>query len=152
MTIVLVGPEIPGNTGSIGRTCVALSARLVLIKPIAFDISEKAVRRAGLDYWKHVQLTVCEDWNDFLQQLQPDLNQLFFTSRFAEKTIYQADLTQNPFLIFGSETKGLPSDLQEQYKSQLYSLPTFSDQIRSLNLANAATTIAFEAVRQQSSR
>ena len=147
-SIVLVAPEIPGNTGTIGRTCVALDFDLVLIKPLAFDISEKAVRRAGLDYWKDVRCHQFESFDDFLLKVGPAPDQLFFFSKRAEKTYFHAPFSAHSVLIFGSETKGLPSILQSKYQERSYSLPMYSDKIRSLNLANAATAVGYEVIRQ----
>lgn len=146
--IVLVAPEIPGNTGSIGRTAVALDLELILIKPLAFDIDEKAVRRAGLDYWKFVKLKVYENWDEFLLAEKPEASKIFLFSRFATKTIFEAKITKDSYLIFGSETKGLPVEVKDQFSSQLITLPMNSEHIRSLNLANAATAAAYEALRQ----
>lgn len=146
--IVLVAPEIPGNTGSIGRTCVALDLELILIKPLAFDIDEKAVRRAGLDYWKHVQLKTYESFDDFLQNEKPGEDKMFLFSRFATETIFERKLTKDVYLIFGSETKGLPKEVMEKFKSQLIKFPMYSEHIRSLNLSNVATAAAYEAIRQ----
>ncbi len=148
-TIVLVAPEIPGNTGSIGRTCVALGLRLVLIKPLAFDISEKAVRRAGLDYWKHVDLQVYENFDHFLEAEKPELSKLyFFTKTATSKPIFHEKFSHNCFLVFGSETKGLPLEILAKYKDQNVSLPMYSEHIRSLNLSNVATAAAYEVLRQ----
>ncbi|HAZ11927.1 MAG: tRNA (uridine(34)/cytosine(34)/5-carboxymethylaminomethyluridine(34)-2'-O)-methyltransferase TrmL [Bdellovibrionales bacterium GWA2_49_15] len=146
--IVLVAPEIPGNTGTIGRTCVGLDFDLVLIRPLGFDISEKEVRRAGLDYWKYVRCHIFESFEEFLLQTKPDPANLFFFSKRAEKTYFHAPFTANSVLIFGSETKGLPESILSSYQNQTYSLPMYSDKIRSLNLANAATAVAYEVVRQ----
>lgn len=146
--IVLVAPEIPGNTGSIGRTAVALDLELILIKPLAFDIDEKAVRRAGLDYWKYVQLKTYESWEEFLAVEKPLREKMFLFSRFATKPLFQVDITKDSYLIFGSETKGLPASIKDPYVDQLVTLPMNSEHIRSLNLANAATAAAYEALRQ----
>ncbi|PIP95803.1 MAG: tRNA (uridine(34)/cytosine(34)/5-carboxymethylaminomethyluridine(34)-2'-O)-methyltransferase TrmL [Bdellovibrio sp. CG12_big_fil_rev_8_21_14_0_65_39_13] len=146
--IVLVAPEIPGNTGSIGRTCVALNLRLILIKPIAFDIDEKAVRRAGLDYWKHVDLKVYENWEEFIQQENPHEKDLFLFSRFSQQSsFFDAGYEKNCYLVFGSETKGLPPEMGLKYPDRYFALPMFNDHIRSLNLSNAATAAAYEALR-----
>lgn len=146
--IVLVAPEIPGNTGTIGRTCVALDLELILIKPLAFDIDEKAVRRAGLDYWKYVKLKTYENWEDFINNENPPSDNIFLFSRFATKPIFEFKLKKDCYLVFGSETKGLDEKIKEQYKSQLITLPMYSEHIRSLNLSNAATAAAYEALRQ----
>jgi tRNA (cytidine/uridine-2'-O-)-methyltransferase len=146
--IVLVAPEIPGNTGSIGRTCVALDLELILIKPLAFDISEKAVRRAGLDYWKYVSLKTYESFSDFLEHEKPELTQLHFFSKTAKNTLFEKKFQRDCYLIFGSETKGLDPQILADYREQLVSLPMYSEHIRSLNLSNAATAAAYEALRQ----
>lgn len=146
--IVLVAPEIPGNTGSIGRTAVALDLELILIKPLAFDIDEKAVRRAGLDYWKYVSLKVYENWDEFLKAENPSPDKMFLFSRFATKPIFEVKITKDSYLVFGSETKGLPAEIKDQFIDHLVTLPMNSEHIRSLNLANAATAAAYEALRQ----
>lgn len=146
--IVLFAPEIPGNTGSIGRTCVALDLELILIKPLAFDLSEKAVRRAGLDYWKHVNLKVYENFDEFLEKEQPPIEKLFFFSKNAQSTIFAKTFTKDVYLIFGSETKGLPKQIMETYQNGLISFPMYSEHIRSLNLSNVATSAAYEVLRQ----
>jgi tRNA (cytidine/uridine-2'-O-)-methyltransferase len=146
--IVLVAPEIPGNTGSIGRTCVALGLELILIKPLAFDIDEKAVRRAGLDYWKYVDLKTYENFGEFLEIEKPTKDQMFFFSKTATKNLFEAKFKKDCYLIFGSETKGLDPELMSEFKNELVSLPMYSEHIRSLNLSNAATAAAYEALRQ----
>lgn len=145
--IVLFAPEIPGNTGSIGRTCVALDLELILIKPYGFEIDEKAVRRAGLDYWKHVQLREFESWEDFLIREKPIREKLIFFENNGQKLHYEAPYTENCYLIFGGETRGIPYEVEEEYASQIYRLPMYSDEIRSLNLSNVATTVAYECLR-----
>ncbi len=147
--IVLVAPDIPGNTGSIGRTCVALNIPLILVKPYGFDIDEKSVRRAGLDYWKYLNLVEYDSFDDFLKSETPEQKSMFFFSRWSENYYYDCDFNQNPaYLIFGSETKGLPKEIMKTYKDQLYKIPIFNENVRSLNLANAANVIAYEALRQ----
>jgi tRNA (cytidine/uridine-2'-O-)-methyltransferase len=145
--IVLYAPEIPGNTGSIGRTCVALNIQLILIKPYGFDIDEKAVRRAGLDYWKFLDLVEYENWDDFLKSELPLNEQLFFFENKMPKTFYEAGYIEDSYLIFGSETKGIPQEVLERYPERCFELPMFSDKIRSLNLSNTATTAAYECLR-----
>ena len=145
--IVLFAPEIPGNTGSIGRTCVALNLELILIKPYGFDIDEKAVRRAGLDYWKYVQLKEFNSWEDFLLRENPDRSKLFFYENNGEKLHYDAPYAEDCYLIFGGETRGIPYQVEEEFRSQLYRLPMYSDEIRSLNLSNVATAVAYECLR-----
>lgn len=145
--IVLFAPEIPGNTGSIGRTCVALNLELMLIKPYGFEIDEKAVRRAGLDYWKHVQLKEFESWEDFLIKEKPERSKLLFFENNGAKLHYDAPYSKDCYLIFGGETRGIPYEVENEYLSQLYRLPMFSDEIRSLNLSNVATAVAYECMR-----
>lgn len=146
--LVLYNPVIPGNTGSIGRTCVALDIELILIKPYGFEISEKTVRRAGLDYWKFVSLKEYDSWDSFMKTESPKPCDLFFLSKFASKSYFTADFNSNSYLIFGSETKGLPENIFNDYPQNFHSIPMYSDKIRSLNLANAATTVAYEALRK----
>ena len=147
--IVLTNPEIPGNTGSIGRTCVGLGVRLHLIHPLGFDLSEKAVRRAGLDYWKHADIKEHQSFDDFLKTEDiKDNEKLIFFSRFSQDNIfYNAPYKKDCYLIFGSETKGLPQDILKKYEKNCYGLPLYSEHIRSLNLSNVATTAAYECLR-----
>ena len=146
--IVLVSPEIPGNTGSIGRTCVALNLRLILIHPLGFDLEEKSVRRAGLDYWKHVNLTQYNSWEHFEKEEKPPEEKLFLLTKSALTLHYQGAYTRDCYLVLGSETRGLPPELLKRHSSRRYKLPLFSSHIRSLNLSNAACAIAYEAIRQ----
>jgi tRNA (cytidine/uridine-2'-O-)-methyltransferase len=146
-SIVLIAPEIPGNTGSIGRTCVALNIRLILIKPYGFDLNEKAVRRAGLDYWKHADITEYDCWDNFLEGEKPPVESLLFFENSTGKLHYDAPYKKECYLIFGSETKGTPSEIVDKYKGQFYELPMYSEHIRSLNLSNAATAVCYECLR-----
>ena len=145
--IVLFAPEIPGNTGSIGRTCVALGLELILIKPYGFEIDEKAVRRAGLDYWKYVQLKEFDSWEDFIIKENPPRDKLIFLENTGEELFYKAPYTNDCYLIFGRETTGFPPELENQYLDRMYRLPMYSEHIRSLNLSNVATTVAYECLR-----
>ena len=144
--IVLHTPEIPGNTGSIGRTCLALGARLILIKPYGFDLSEKAVRRAGLDYWKHVDIKEYESWDDFYVGEDPKESDLFFFEP-SDQVYYEGDYKEGCYLILGAETRGLPDEILKKHPNRLYGVPMFSEHLRSLNLSNVATTVAYEALR-----
>lgn len=145
--IVLVAPEIPGNTGAIGRTCVALNMELILIKPYGFDISEKSVRRAGLDYWKYVALSEYEAWEAFLEARRPDPEHIFYFEEFGARSIFDVSFPANSYLVFGRETKGLPSRILSQAGPSVVHLPMRSDQIRSLNLANAVTAVAYQVLK-----
>jgi tRNA (cytidine/uridine-2'-O-)-methyltransferase len=147
--IVLFRPEIPGNTGSIGRTCVALNIPLILIGPYGFEISEKSVRRAGLDYWKFLNLKEYQNWHDFIQGEKiesPD--NLFFFENQASPSYFDAPFSKDSYLIFGGETKGLSSELWKEYSSQFYQVPMNSIHIRSLNLSNVATAVVYECLRK----
>lgn len=145
--IVLVAPEIPGNTGTIGRTCVALDIDLCLIKPYGFELSDRTVRRAGLDYWQHVQLFEFEDWADFLIRRAPRPGSIFLWEDDGAAVAYDVAFPPDAHLVFGCETKGLPADILERHRGATVRLPMRSSRIRSLNLANAATAAAYVALR-----
>jgi len=149
LDILLYSPEIPGNTGAIGRSCLALNARLVLIHPLGFDLSEKSVRRAGLDYWKHVQIKEFQSFDDYLVSEDKKAKDLFYFTKFAKKSYFKANFKSDSTLVFGRETKGLPVELMEQVpEANKLKLPMLSEHVRSLNLANAATAAMYEAYRQ----
>ncbi len=143
--VVLYNPEIPQNTGNIGRLCVSTNTKLHLIKPLSFDIDDKAVRRAGLDYWKHLDLHIYEDWNDFLEK-NPNATMYFFSTK-TEKIYWECPYEDESFFIYGSEGKGLPPEFYETYKDQLYTIPMQGEFCRSLNLANSVSITLFEGIR-----
>ncbi len=145
--ICLLCPQIPQNTGTIGRLALACGVRLHLIKPLAFDISEKAVRRAGLDYWKYLDLRIHEDWEAFLCHTG-GIDDLAFLSTRGEKIYTQIPLKAR-FLVFGSETTGLPPPFYETYRQHLYKIPILDPRVRSLNLANSAAVIIYDQLRQR---
>ncbi|MDG4647970.1 tRNA (cytidine(34)-2'-O)-methyltransferase [Roseibacterium sp. SDUM158017] len=148
MKIVLVAPEIPGNTGTIGRTCVALDMELILIRPYGFELSDKTVRRAGLDYWKHVRLSEYDSWEAFVADRAPTADRLFlFEDDGAAGTVYDPDYPLGAYLVFGRETVGLPDDILAEHAGRTFRLPMRSPHIRSLNLANAVTAVAYQAMR-----
>ncbi|MEY3003457.1 MAG: hypothetical protein RLZZ491_633 [Pseudomonadota bacterium] len=148
MKIVLVAPEIPGNTGTIGRTCVALDLELILIRPYGFEITDKALRRAGLDYWQHVRLSEYDDWAAFLSHRRPRHGQLFFfEDDGAGGTVYDPVYPPDAYLVFGRETKGLAPEILAGMADRVFRLPMRSPHIRSLNLANAATAVVYQAMR-----
>lgn len=149
MKVVLVAPEIPGNTGTIGRTCVALNLELILIHPLGFDLSEKSVRRAGLDYWKHVRLTEYADWPSFVADRAPAREAMFLFEQDGAQSVYAPDYPEDAYLIFGRETKGLPAEIVTQFADRTVHLPMRSPHIRSLNLANAVTAVVYQAMRKQ---
>ena len=146
LNIVLHEPEIPQNCGNIARTCAATGSRLHLIKPLGFDISEKAVRRAGLDYWHMVDVQVYENLEDFFQK--NDVRQLWCLSTKAPRCYTEANFADGCYLLFGKETKGLPEDFLAQHYEETVRIPMRAE-ARSLNLSNAVAITVFEALRQQ---
>ncbi len=147
LNIVLVEPEIPQNCGNIARTCAATGARLHLIRPLGFDISEKAVRRAGLDYWHMVQVFDYENLTDFFQK--NDVQEMWCLSTKAPRCYSEASFHDGCYLFFGKETKGLPEPFLAEHYAQCLRIPMLSD-ARSLNLSNAVAITAYEALRQLS--
>ena len=146
LNIVLVEPEIPQNCGNIARTCAATGSALHLIKPLGFDISEKAVKRAGLDYWHLVDVRVYENLDDFFAK--NEVNQMWCLSTKAPRCYCEADYQEGCYLFFGKETKGLPEDFLEENRETCVRIPMRSE-ARSLNLSNAVAITVFEALRQQ---
>ncbi len=144
--LVLVHPQIPNNTGAIGRLCVNAGASLHLIKPIGFDIDEKAVRRAGLDYWDKLDLHVWEDMDDFFQNNKITDNAYFATTK-TDKPYFDAEFKESDFIFFGSETAGIPEDILGEYKEQNITIP-MTKEGRSLNLAISTGIVLYEAIRQ----
>jgi len=144
--IILLEPEIPMNTGNIARTCACTGARLHLIKPLGFDISDKAVKRAGLDYWQYVDISVYENIEEFFAK-NGDEN-LFLATTKAPRSYAEADLSGDVKLLFGKETAGLPQSLREKYRDGCIRIPMLSD-VRSLNLANSVAILCYEALKQQ---
>ncbi len=143
--IVLVEPEIPQNTGNIARTCAATGAELHLIEPLGFDIGEKALRRAGLDYWHLVRVHVHRSFAAF-QEEYPTARLFFFTTK-SRKSYAEAKLSAGDFLVFGKETKGLPEELLLSHREQCFRIPMV-DESRSLNLSNAVAIAVYEGLRQ----
>ena len=146
-SIVLVQPEIPGNTGAVGRTCVALDMELVLIRPLGFDISDRRVKRSGLDYWQHIRLVEFASWDAFLTQRAPREGQLFLFEEYAQRSFYAPDYPDDAYLVFGQETAGIPAAIVDAHRDALVSLPMRSDKVRSLNLANSVAAAAYQAMR-----
>jgi tRNA (cytidine/uridine-2'-O-)-methyltransferase len=147
ISIVLVQPEIPGNTGSVGRTCVALDMELILIHPLGFEITDTRVKRAGLDYWPHVRLTEYANWDAFIEARAPRPDQLFLFEEFGARSFYDPDYPDDAMLVFGKETTGIPKPIVERHADRLVKLPMRSEVIRSLNLANTVTAAAYQALR-----
>lgn len=146
LDIVLVEPEIPHNTGAIARTCAATGARLHLIQPLGFDISDKMVKRCGLDYWYLVDISVYENLDEYFAR-NGDSN-LFLATTKAPRSYFEADFSQGATLMFGKETAGLPEWLREKYREGCIRIPMISE-ARSLNLSNSVAILAYEALRQQ---
>ena len=147
LNIVLVEPEIPQNCGNIARTCAATKSRLHLIRPLGFDISEKAVRRAGLDYWNLVEVKDYENLDDFFAK--NDIKQMWCLSTKAPRCYTEAEFTDECYLFFGKETKGLPEDFLEAHRESCVRIPML-EAARSLNLSNAVAITVYEALRQLS--
>ena len=145
LNVVLHEPEIPQNCGNIARTCAATGCTLHLIKPLGFDISEKAVRRAGLDYWHLVDVRVYENLQDFFEK--NDVKELWCLSTKAPRCYSEVNYSEGCFLLFGKETKGLPEDFLELHRNETVRIPMRAE-ARSLNLSNAVAITVFEALRQ----
>ena len=146
LNLVLVHPQIPNNTGAIGRLCVNAGTSLHLIKPIGFDIDEKAVRRAGLDYWDKLDLHVWENLDEFFAA-NPKAKEGFFATTKTDRPYFEADFKEDSFIFFGSETKGIPTDVLEAYPQQCITIP-MTKEGRSLNLAISTGIILYEAIKQ----
>jgi tRNA (cytidine/uridine-2'-O-)-methyltransferase len=147
--VVLYQPEIPPNTGNIGRSCVAIGAKLWLVKPLGFRINEKELRRAGLDYWPHLEWEAVENWNELATKLAAPLaaGQAWFFTKHATRPYTAATYQRGDVLVFGSESSGLPQDVAGQYPQQLLRVP-MREPVRSLNLSATAAVVMYEAVRQ----
>jgi len=148
LSIVLVAPEIPHNTGAVGRLCVCLGARLHLVRPLGFALTENRVRRAGMDYWKHVDLTVHDSWEAYLRSESP--TQLIFSSTRGARSYLDCCPEPGCAIVFGNESSGLPEKLYTRYADQLYRVPMPGPHARSLNLSLTVSAFAYEVYRQLS--
>jgi tRNA (cytidine/uridine-2'-O-)-methyltransferase len=146
MHIVLVEPEIPNNTGNISRTCAVTGSTLHLVRPLGFSTDDKYLKRAGLDYWKHLDLHYHDSFQEVMTEY-PNSN-FYFASTKGTNNYTSINYEQNDFLVFGKETAGLPKELLQTYPNQVIRIP-MSKNIRSLNLANSVAIILYEALRQQ---
>ena len=148
--VVLVHPEIHWNTGNAGRTCLAVGARLHLVEPLGFSLDERQVKRAGLDYWEHVDLRVWPDWDAFEREL-PALGEPYFLSTKATRELWDAPLGKcdDVVLIFGRETGGLPAELHQRYRDRFVTMPIPSPHVRSLNLSTSVGIAVYEVLRQR---
>jgi tRNA (cytidine/uridine-2'-O-)-methyltransferase len=150
--VVLVHPEIHWNTGNAGRTCLATGATLHLIEPLGFSLDDREVKRAGLDYWEHIDLRVWSSWDAFETQL-PTLGEPYFFSTKATRLVWDAPLgaSNGVVLVFGRETGGLPPELHERYHDRFVAMPILSPRVRSLNLSTSVAIAVYEVLRQRRS-
>jgi tRNA (cytidine/uridine-2'-O-)-methyltransferase len=144
--VVLVSPEIHWNTGNIGRTCLGSGTQLHLIQPLGFSLENRFLKRAGLDYWDHVDLHVWPDFETFINNLHPSREQIFLFSKSGSTPFWHMPSLPRMFLIFGSETKGLPPSILSTYSNAIYSVP-ITNQIRSLNLSTTVGIVLYESLR-----
>ncbi|MFA7576964.1 MAG: tRNA (cytidine(34)-2'-O)-methyltransferase [Candidatus Muiribacteriota bacterium] len=142
--IVLVEPEIPQNTGNIARTCAATGSNLILVGKLGFKTDDRYLKRAGLDYWKHVNVIYKESFEEFLSET--DLSKVFFFSKKANNNYSHPEYKKGDFLVFGRETYGLPDEIIQKYSNKCYKIPTKN--VRSLNLSTSAAIVLYEALRQ----
>lgn len=149
LNIVLLEPEIPANTGNIGRTCVAAGVRLHLIEPLGFRLSEKALKRAGMDYWKDLDVTTYIDYRDFLEK-NPGAK-IYMATTKAQKVYTEAAYEPDCYIMFGKESAGIPEEILVENKENCVRIPMLEN-IRSLNLGNSAAIILYEALRQNGFR
>ena len=149
LNIVLVEPEIPQNTGNIARTCAAIGAKLHLVYPLGFSISEKQLKRAGLDYWDKLDIEEHMDFKSFLDKYKPEENEMYFVTTKGQHVYSDAkyDKEKEIYLLFGKETKGLPEDILKKYIEKTIRIPMRQD-LRSLNLSNSVAIVAYEVFRQ----
>ena len=145
-SIVLLRPEIPHNTGAIGRLCVGLGVPLHLVRPIGFALDDRSIVRAGLDYWPHLEWRLHDSWNDYLNEVKP--RRLHFLSTHGEKSLYDCRFEAGDALVFGNESSGLPKEFYGRYADSLFRIPMPGEYARSINLANAVSIAAYECYRQ----
>ena len=143
--VVLYQPDIPQNTGNIGRTCLAIGARLWLVRPLGFRLDARHLRRAGMDYWPEVDYEVVDDWSTLWQRLGD--RPAWYLSKSGRRRVWEAEFSHGDVLVFGSETRGLPAAVLEAEATRTLRLP-MRPAVRSLNLASSATAVMYEAVRQ----
>ena len=146
LQVVLVEPEIPPNTGNIARMCAATGSGLHLIEPLGFTIDDAKLKRAGLDYWDAIAPVIHPDWDAFLARCKPE--RLFLFSTGGSRSYFEAEFQPGDYLVFGSETKGLPDTLLQQHPDHVLGIPLLTRHVRSLNLSTAAGIAVYEALRQ----
>lgn len=149
--VVLVSPEVPWNTGNIGRTCLGTGAFLHLVKPLGFSLDSKELKRAGLDYWHRVKLNVWNDFASFLKTMTPQKEEVALFTKNGAKPFWNMPTSERLFLVFGSETKGLSEAILSKYKGATYNIPITSE-IRCLNLSTAVGIVLYESLRSLSMR
>lgn len=148
MHVVLVEPEIPPNTGNVARLCAATKSTLHLIEPFGFKLEDKDLKRAGMDYWQHVEWHRWKNWDAFHRTLPPSAR-LWFIESGGPKVYSETSYSPDAYLVFGRETAGLPRKLLEENRERWLRIPMFNPQARSLNLSNCVALVLFEALRQQ---
>ena len=146
MNVVLLEPEMPSNTGNIGRTCVATNTRLHLIEPLGFKLNEKALKRAGLDYWDKLDVLVYSDYQDFLEKNPDALGKMYFATTKAHKVYSEVDYEPDCYLMFGKESAGIPEEILVENEDHCVRIPMWGE-IRSLNLSNSVAVVLYEALR-----
>jgi len=148
MNVVLVEPEIPPNAGNVARLCAAARATLHLVEPLGFKLDDAQLKRAGLDYWRHLAWHRWPNWTAFQQQLPADARLWLIESK-GPRSYAEAHFAPGDYLVFGRETTGLPAEIIAQYPDSWLRIPMFHDQVRSLNLSNCVALVLYEALRQQ---
>ncbi len=148
--IVLLHPQIPNNTGNIGRLCLATNCKLHLIEPLGFELSDKYLKRSGLDYWQHLNYEVYSSWNHFIHKQAQDIR-FFVLSAHAEKSIWEHQYTSGDYFVFGKEADGFGKDFLEKYETKSLTIPQYNNKVRCLNLANSVSIVVYEGLRQNQS-
>lgn len=146
MNVVLLEPEMPSNTGNIGRTCVATNTRLHLIEPLGFKLNEKALKRVGLDYWDKLDVHVYSDYQDFLEKNPDAPGKMYFATTKAHKVYSEVDYEPDCYLMFGKESAGIPEEILVENEDHCVRIPMWGE-IRSLNLSNSVAVVLYEALR-----
>jgi len=147
LNVVLVEPEIPQNTGSVGRLCLATGTTLHLVEPLGFEITHSRLKRAGLDYWEHLKVVIHPSLEAFMASLPPGAPKVFFSKK-AGHTLFEHEFKPGTYLIFGKETMGLPDSLINAYPTETTRIPMYDARVRSLNLSNCVSIVVYEAIRQ----
>jgi len=151
LEIVLFEPQIPQNTGNIGRLCVNTDTKLHLIEPLGFSLDEKYIRRTGMDYWQYVSLNVHKSWSDFLKNVNDESSLFFFSTKgkkFFWDCPYKPEKNERVYLVFGNETSGFSKEIYKKYADRLYTIPMYGKHCRSYNLANSVAIVLFEGIRK----